>query len=350
MAKISGNSEETEGSSTEWHKRATIAVDGGQEPIRIDKFLVGRLEHTSRNKIKKSAEEGMIKVNGSAVRTNYKVRPGDEIIIFTAREPIDTRVLPEDIPLDIRYEDDTIIVVHKPAGMVVHPAHGNYTGTLLNGLAWHLGYRSKEGITPGVNRFGLVHRIDKDTSGLLVIGKTEAALNELASQFYHHTTERTYKALVWGNFEEEIGRIEAHIGRHPRFRKKMTAFPDGSQGKQAITHYKVLEDFHYVSLIECQLETGRTHQIRVHMQWLGHPLFNDQTYGGDSIRKGTVFNKYKQFVNNCFKLLPRQALHAQSLGFVHPTTGKKMVFDSELPEDMQAAIDKWRKYVSIKRF
>lgn len=343
MARKTGDSNKNE---EKWHKRTDIMVDANQEPLRIDKFLTIRLERTARSKIQKHISEGMILVNGDVVKSNYKVRPGDEIEVFTTREPVDTRVIPEDMPVDIRYEDDDIIVVHKPAGIVVHPANGHYTGTLLNGLAWHLGYRSQDGITPEIERFGLVHRIDKDTSGLLVVGKTEQALNHLAKQFFEHTTERTYKALVWGNFESSEGVIDVNIGRHPRFRKKMNAFPEGEEGKRAVTHYKVLEDMHYVSLLQCNLETGRTHQIRVHMQHFNHPLFNDSTYGGDRIRKGTVFGKYSQFVNNCFKLLPRQALHAQSLGFIHPTTGEKMEFSSTLPEDFQAALDKWRKYVS----
>lgn len=328
----------------DWYERTSITVDGKQEPLRIDKFLVIRIEHATRNKIQQAAEAGMIQVNKKPVKPNYKIKPGDEIVVYTTKAPVDTRVIPEDIPLDVRYEDDALMVVHKPAGMVVHPANGNYTGTLLNGLAWHLGYRSQEGIDPDISRFGLVHRIDKETSGLLVIGKTEKALAHLAQQFFDHTTERTYQALVWGNFEDTNGTIETHIGRHTRFRKKMSAFPDGEHGKPAITHYTVLEDFHYVSLLECQLETGRTHQIRVHMQHAGHPLFNDSTYGGDRIVKGTVFNKYRQFVDNCFKIIPRQALHAKTLGFIHPVTEEKMIFDSELPEDFKAVLEKWRGY------
>lgn len=338
-----------EDANEDWYERTSITVDGRQEPLRIDKFLTNRIEHATRNKIQQAASAGMILVNNGPVKSNYKIKPGDEIVVYTTKAPVDTRVIPEDIPLDIRYEDEALMVVHKPAGMVVHPANGNYTGTLLNGLAWHLGFRSQEGIDPEISRFGLVHRIDKNTSGLLVIGKTEQALTRLAQQFFDHTTERTYQALVWGNFEESAGTIEAHIARNPRFRKKMAAFPEGEQGKHAVTHYSVLADFHYVSLVACKLETGRTHQIRVHMQYSGHPLFNDSTYGGDRIVKGTVFSKYRQFIDNCFKILPRQALHAKTLGFIHPTTGEKMIFDSELPEDFQAVVKKWRDYTTSQR-
>ncbi len=337
-----------EDTNEDWYERTSITVDGRQEPLRIDKFLTNRIEHATRNKIQQAAEAGMIRVNHEPVKSNYKIKPGDEIVVYTTKAPVDTRVIPEDIPLDVRYEDEAIMVVHKPAGMVVHPGNGNYTGTLLNGLAWHLGFRSQEGIDPEVSRFGLVHRIDKYTSGLLVIGKTEQALAHLAQQFFDHTTERTYQALVWGHFEASSGTIEANIARNPRFRKKMAAFPEGEHGKQAVTHYTVLEAFHYVSLLACRLETGRTHQIRVHMQYSGHPLFNDSTYGGDRIVKGTVFSKYRQFIDNCFKILPRQALHAKTLGFIHPTTGKKMTFDSELPEDFQAVLHKWREYTKTK--
>lgn len=345
MKKEPGPSQEEKTVASDWYERVSLTVDGGQEPVRIDKFLKTRIEHATRNKIQQAAQAGMICVNGNPVKPNYKVKPGDEIIVYTTKEPVDTRVIPEDLPLDIRYEDEAVMVIHKPAGMVVHPGNGNYTGTLLNGLAWYLGYRSPEGIDPELSRFGLVHRIDKDTSGLLVIGKTEQALSHLAKQFFDHSVDRTYLALAWGDFEKPEGSVAAYIGRNPRFRKKMAAFPEGGQGKPATTHYKVLERFHYVTLLECRLETGRTHQIRVHMQHIGHPLFNDSTYGGDRIIKGTIFTKYRQFINNCFSLLSRQALHARSIGFVHPRTGERMHFDSELPEDFKAVLEKWRKYV-----
>ena len=327
-----------------WYERNSLTVDARQEPLRIDKFLTNRIEHATRNKIQQAATAGMILVNNEPIKSNYKIKPGDVIVVYTTKAPVDTRVVPEDIPLDIRYEDEAIIIVHKPPGMVVHPGNGHYTGTLLNGLAWHLGYRSQDGIDPEISRFGLVHRIDKDTSGLLVIGKTEQALSHLARQFFEHSTERTYQALVWGHLEEKSGTIHAAIGRNPRFRKKMAAFPEGEQGKAATTHYQVLQDFHYVSLLECKLETGRTHQIRVHMQYIGHPLFNDATYGGDRIVKGTIHSKYRQFVDNCFRIMPRQALHARTLGFIHPTTGEPMQFDSELPEDFKAVLEKWQHY------
>ncbi len=345
MNKEPGPPSEEHAADADWYERVSLKVDGGQEPLRIDKFLTARIEHATRNKIQQAAQAGMILVNSNPIKPNYKIKPGDEIVVYTTKEPVDTRVIPEKLPLDIRFEDEEVLVVHKPAGMVVHPANGNYTGTLLNGLAWYMGYRSQEGVDPELSRFGLVHRIDKDTSGLLVVGKTQQALNHLAKQFYDHSVDRTYQALAWGDFEEPEGTIEAQIGRNPRHRKKMAAFPEGEYGKPAITHYKVLEKFHYVTLLECRLETGRTHQIRVHLQHIGHPLFNDSTYGGDRIVKGTVFTKYRQFVDNCFSLLPRQALHARSLGFIHPRTGERLYFESELPPDIKAVLEKWRSYV-----
>lgn len=332
-----------EESSAQPEERLRITVDKGQEPLRIDKFLMNRIEHATRNKIQQAIDEGFVLVNNERVKTNYKIKPADEIIVFETRTPESTEVIPEEIALDITYEDDELMVINKPAGMVVHPGCGNYSGTLVNGLAHYMNVDKEH---PELPRVGLVHRIDKNTSGLIVIGKTEHAMNKLAAQFKAHTAYRRYIALAWGDFEEEEGTVEAHIGRNLRFRKKMDAFPDGDYGKEAITHYKVLERFNYVTLLELRLETGRTHQIRVHMKHIGHPLFNDSTYGGDSIVKGTVFTKYKQFVENCFKTLPRHALHAKELGFVHPTTGEYMQFNSEIPEDINLVVEKWRIYTN----
>lgn len=338
--------QEDEEGSEELYERLTITVDQRQEPLRIDKFLTARIEHATRNKVQQAAEAGLVLVNDQPVKSNYKIRPGDHILVYSYREPPDTQIIPEDIPLNIVYEDDDLMIVNKPAGMVVHPGSGNRSGTLVNGLAWYLGAREAVEGEPPVPRFGLVHRIDKDTTGLLVVAKSEKAMNDLARQFFDHTVKRRYEALVWGDFEQEEGRIEVHIGRHQRFRKIMDAFPDGEHGKHAVTHFKVLERFHYVTRIECRLETGRTHQIRVHMRYIGHPLFNDATYGGDRVVKGTVFAKYKQFVDNCFSLIPRQALHARSLGFVHPRTREQMYFESELPDDFRQVVEKWREYGS----
>lgn len=324
-------------------ERLRITTDKRQEPLRIDKFLMNRVEGATRNKIQQSLELGYILVNGANVKPNYKVKAGDEIVVLDIRRPETIEIIPENLPLDIVYEDEHVLVINKKAGMVVHPGCGNYSGTLVNGVAYYL--RSEHIDTEGLPRVGLVHRIDKDTSGLVVIAKSEKAMADMASQFKKHTVYRRYIALVWGNIEEEEGTIIAHVGRHQRFRKIMAAYPDGDYGKEAITHYKVLERFNYVTLLELRLETGRTHQIRVHMKHKGHPLFNDATYGGDAIVKGTVFAKYKQFVDNCFKILPRHALHAKELGFTHPQTRQWMQFDSQLPEDMQQVIDKWRVYV-----
>jgi 23S rRNA pseudouridine1911/1915/1917 synthase len=300
--------------------------------------------NTSRNKIQNAAKAGNILVNESAVKPNYKVKPGDIISVVLPHPPRVTDIFPEDIPLEVVYEDQDVIVINKPAGMVVHPAYANFTGTLLNALA---GYFEKTGKHEVENGFGyLVHRIDKDTSGLLLVAKNEMAQTTLAKQFFDHTVERVYHAIAWGDFEEDEGTIEGHVGRHPKDRRMMTVYKDGSYGKPAISHYKVLERLGYVTLVQCKLETGRTHQIRAHFRYVGHPLFNDERYGGDQIVKGTTFTKYKQFVQNCFKMIPRQALHAKTLGFVHPTTRKKLFFDSELPEDMQQVIEKWRNYAS----
>lgn len=320
-------------------ERMRITADRGQELLRIDKFLMNRVEGATRNKIQQAIETGFIKVNGQVVKPNYKVRAGDEIVIWDNRRPESTEIIPEELPLDIVYEDDDVLVINKPAGMVVHPGCGNYSGTLVNGLAWYL--KVEEATLP---RVGLVHRIDKDTSGLVVVAKTEKAMADLNGQFKKHTVHRRYIALVWGDFEEDEGTVVAHVGRHQRFRKIMDAYPDGEHGKEAITHYKVLERFNYVTLLELRLETGRTHQIRVHMKSIGHPLFNDGTYGGAHIVKGTVFNRYKQFVENCFKILPRQALHAKELGFTHPRTREWIQFSSDLPADIQEVVEKWRAY------
>ena len=315
-------------------------VPKGQLLLRIDKFLMNLIPNATRNKIQNAATAGDIYVNDVPVKSNYRVKPLDIVRIMLTHPPFENRVDPENIPLDIVYEDDTLLLINKPAGFVVHPGHGNYTGTLVNALAYHfenLPMNSSE-------RPGLVHRIDKDTTGLLVIAKTEAAMTHLAKQFEAKTSEREYVAMVWGTVKEDEGTIEGNIARHVKDRMQMSVFEDPTIGKHAVTHYKVLERFGYVTLVSCILETGRTHQIRVHMKYIGHPIFNDERYGGNLILKGTTFTKYKQFIDNCFKVLPRQALHAKTLGFVHPTTGEMMRFDTELPQDMQDCIEKWRNY------
>lgn len=315
-------------------------VPKGKLLLRIDKFLMNLIPNATRNKIQNAASAGDIYVNDVPVKSNYRVKPFDVVRIMLSHPPFENRVDPENIPLNIVYEDDSLLLINKPADFVVHPGHGNYTGTLVNALAYHfenLPMNSSE-------RPGLVHRIDKDTTGLLVIAKTEAAMTHLAKQFEAKTTEREYIAMVWGNVKEDEGTIEGNISRHLKDRMQMAVFEDPTIGKPAVTHYKVLERFGYVTLVSCILETGRTHQIRVHMKHIGHPLFNDARYGGDLILKGTTFTKYKQFIDNCFKILPRQALHAKTLGFVHPTTGEMMRFDTELPQDMQDCIEKWRNY------
>lgn len=328
----------------ELYERLTIQVDKGQEPLRIDKFILNRVVNTSRNKIQQAIDNGMVLVNNQAIKSNYKVKPFDQIIFYSDTDPVTYEIIPEQMDLNIVFEDDHVMVINKPAGLVVHPGSGNFNGTLINGVAWHLKQQQPDLDESKLPRFGMVHRIDKNTSGLIVLAKSELAAMKLAKQFFDHTVERKYIALVWGNFEDVQGTITGHIARHQRFRKLMDVYPDGDHGKEAITHYSVLEDLKYVSLVECRLETGRTHQIRVHMQHIGHPLFNDETYGGDSIVKGTVFSKYKQFVENCFSICNRQALHAKTLGFTHPFTEKEMKFDSELPNDMKAVIEKWRGY------
>lgn len=321
--------------------RLQFTVDKKQTALRIDKFLLTKIENATRSKIQQAIEEEKVLVNNSGVKTNYKIKPGDEITVFETRKPESTEIIAQELPLDITYEDEELLIINKNPGMVVHPGCGNYSGTLVNGLAHYL---KKDKDAAELPRVGLVHRIDKNTSGLIVVAKTEEAMANLAAQFKDHTAHRRYIALVWGDLPEDEGTIEAHIGRHQRFRKKMEAYPDGEIGKEAITHYKVLERFNYVTLLELRLETGRTHQIRVHMKHIGHPLFNDSTYGGDRIVKGTIFSKYKQFIDNCFKALQRHALHAKELGVTHPKTNERMMFDSELPEDMAIVIEKWRNY------
>lgn len=319
-------------------------ADPGQGLLRIDKFISNRIEGTSRNRIQTAAEAGCILVNDIVVKSNYRVKPGDEVTIMMDYPRRELKVIAENIPLNVVYEDEELMVINKPAGLVVHPGHGNYTGTLVNGLV----YRYKDLDLYGGNdpRPGLVHRIDKNTSGLIVVAKTELAKINLSLQFFNKTTKRKYVALVWGNLVENEGTIEGNIARSPKNRQVYTVFPDGDHGKTAVTHYRVIERLGYVNLVECVLETGRTHQIRVHMKHIGHPLFNDDVYGGNVILKGTTFAKYKQFVQNCFALMPGQALHAKSLGFVHPVTHEEMIFDSELPDNFKQVIDKWRNYIS----
>ncbi|SIS53490.1 RluA family pseudouridine synthase [Belliella pelovolcani] len=324
-----------------------MVIDKKQSMVRIDKYLTDKLANATRNKVQTAIDNGHITVNGKTVKSNYKIKPGDEIKVFLEKPVMHTEVIPEELPLDIIYEDDYLLIINKPPGMVVHPAHGNWTGTLVNGLVHY--FNQLPELPGNSGRPGLVHRIDKDTSGLLVIAKSEAAMTDLANQFFHHTIDRTYIALVWGEPEADEGTINAHVGRSAKDRKVMMAFPDGSQGKHAITHYKVLKRLRYVSLIQCNLETGRTHQIRAHMKHIGHPLFNDTMYGGDKIRKGTQFSKYKSFVQNCFDLMPRQALHAKSLGFVHPITKKHVYFEVPLPEDFSSVLEKWEQYVVFEK-
>lgn len=330
--------------SEELFERETIICAKGQEPLRIDKFLMGRIEGATRNKIQQAIEAERVLLNDKPIKSNYKVRPLDKIVIYQDYLPENNTILPENIPIKIVYEDEDIMVIDKQPGMVVHPGSGNPGGTLVNAVAWHLKQQNPDVNELDLARFGLVHRIDKNTSGLLVMAKAPSAMTKLAKQFFDHTVHRRYVALVWGDFDEEEGTVVAHVGRHQRFRKLFTTYPEGEYGKDAVTHYKVLERFNYVTLLECRLETGRTHQIRVHMQSIGHPLFNDDTYGGDKIVKGTVFTKYKQFVDNCFILCPRQALHAQQLGFIHPRTNEFVKFESPLPDDMKSVTEKWRKY------
>lgn len=325
-----------------------IQVDKGQTLIRIDKFLTARIENVSRNRIQNAAEAGTIYVNGIPVKSNYRIKPNDLITILLAFPPRDAEILPENIPLDIIYEDSDILLLNKHAGLVVHPGHGNFNGTLVNALTWHNTMQAYGEIREPYIFPLLVHRIDKDTTGIMLVAKTELAQYKLAKQFFDHTIQRRYEALVWGDFKEDEGTITGHVGRHLKDRIQQDVYPDGDHGKHAVTHYKVVERFGYVTLVECQLETGRTHQIRAHMKHIGHPLFNDELYGGDRIIKGTVFSKYKQFVMNCFEMLPRQALHARSLGFIHPISNEPIFFTSELPADMGGVVQKWREYRSNK--
>ena len=324
----------------ELYEHFSFKVDKGQEPLRIDKFLINRIENASRNKIQIAAKNGFIFANDNPVKQNYKVKPGDEVKVMFTHPPYENLLEPEKIEFEIIYEDKDVLVVNKPPNLVVHPGHGNYTGTLLNGVLYHVNELPEN----SSGRPGLVHRIDKDTSGLLVVAKTEIAMRNLSEQFFLKQTERKYIALTWGSFTENQGTVDNYLSRDKKNRMIMSVTEDENYGKRAITHYKVLQDFNYVSLIECQLETGRTHQIRAHMKYLGNPIFNDERYGGNKIIKGTIFTKYKQFVENCFKILPRQALHAQSLGFNHPRTNKQMKFESQLPEDISLCLEKWKNY------
>jgi 23S rRNA pseudouridine1911/1915/1917 synthase len=337
-------SEEGEENSETLYERLNLLVDRGQEPIRLDKFLTARIENISRNKVQQAIDGGRVLVNNKIAAANYKIRPGDNIVCFSDRQVMGEEIVPEKMPLNIFYEDDEVLIINKPPGLVVHPASGNYSGTLINGVAYYLREKNQAITEETLPRFGLVHRIDKNTSGLMVIAKTSRAVASLAKQFFDHQVKRQYIALVWGDLKEDEGTIIAHVGRHQRFRKIFDSYPEGDHGKEAITHYKVLERFGYVTLVRCILETGRTHQIRVHMKYIGHPLFNDETYGGDKILKGTIFTRYKQFVENCFAVCPRQALHAKTIGFVHPSTQAEMLFESELPDDMRDVINKWRNY------
>lgn len=326
----------------EMYEHFRFVADKGQQMIRVDKFLVDRLERTSRNRVQQAADAGCLIVNGKAAKSSYKVKPGDVVSIVMDRPRYEFEIIAQDIPLDIVYEDDHVLVVNKPAGLVVHPGHGNYTGTLVNALAWH--FKDNPDYDVSDPRLGLVHRIDKDTSGLLVIAKTPEAKTDLGLQFFRKSTKREYVAVVWGDFEGDNGTITGNIARNPRNKLQMCVTDDPEVGKHAVTHYSVLERFGYVTVVKCVLETGRTHQIRVHMLSQGHPLFNDARYGGDRILKGTTFAKYRQFVENCFQTCPRQALHARTLGFVHPHTGEEMYFEAPLPDDMTGLIDKWRQY------
>ena len=330
----------------EMYEHFRFVADKGQTLLRVDKFLVTRMENASRNRIQQAAEAGCILVNGKAVKSNYRVKPLDVVSIVMDRPRYECEIIAQDIPLEIVYEDADVLVVNKPAGLVVHPGHGNYSGTLVNALAWH--FRDNPDYDVSDPRLGLVHRIDKDTSGLLVIAKTPEAKTHLGLQFFHKTTQRKYVALVWGAMEHDEGRIEGHIGRSLKDRLQMTVFPNGDYGKSAVTHYRTIERLGYVSVVECVLETGRTHQIRVHMKHIGHTLFNDERYGGDQILRGTTFAKYRQFVQNCFDTCQRQALHAKTLGFKHPRTGQDMFFDTDVPSDMTALIERWRQYTSAR--
>ena len=338
------NTEQFEDNS-ELYEHYRIVADPGQTLLRVDKFLGYHIANVSRNKIRQAAQAGNILVNDKVVKQNHRVHPGDVVSVVLTYPPREVDIFPQDIPIEIVYEDDDVLIVNKQAGLVVHPAHGNWDGTLLNALNY---YFEKTG-QKIENRFGyLVHRIDKNTTGLLLIAKNEEAQTKIAKQFFEHTVDRSYTALVWGDFEEDEGTIQGHIGRSLKDRRMMTVFPDGEYGKSAISHYKILKRFGYVSLVECRLETGRTHQIRAHFKYIRHPLFSDATYGGDQILKGTTFTKYKQFVQNCFKMIPRQALHAKSIGFTHPSTNERMFFESDLPSEMKQVIEKWEHYTQYR--
>lgn len=336
--------QELEEDEEELYEHHRIVVEKGQELVRLDKYLMMRMQNATRNKIQNGIDLGLVKVNDIVTKASYKVKPFDVVTVSLPHPPREGGIEPENIPLNIVYEDDDLLVVNKPAGMVVHPAFGHWEGTLVNALVYH--FQNLPTHRNGEARPGLVHRIDKETSGLLVIAKNDYAMTHLAKQFFDHSIERTYYALVWGELKNEEGTVTGHIGRSIKDRKIRAVFPDGSVGKHAVTHYKVLKNLRYVSLVKCNLETGRTHQIRVHFKHIGHPLFNDSTYGGDRILRGTLFSKYEQYVGNCFKICPRHALHAKSLGFIHPTTGEFMQFDTDLPEDMQNLLEKWEKYVN----
>ena len=334
--------EENDNINDDLYEHFKFTAGEGQEPLRVDKFLMNFIENATRNKIQLAIKAGNVLVNETVVKSNYKVKARDVVRVVLAHPPHENLLVPEDIPLDIVFEDEEVIVVNKPAGIVVHPGHGNYSGTLVNGLIYHFQHLPKN----SNDRPGLVHRIDKDTSGLLVVAKTEFSMANLASQFFNRTTERVYLALVWGSLAEDEGTITGNIGRSLKNRLQMDVFTDGEHGKHAVTHYRVLERFSYVTLVECKLETGRTHQIRAHFKHIGHTLFNDERYGGNIILKGTTYTKYKQFVDNCFKILPRQALHAKTLGFEHPVTKEKLFFNSEIPDDFQQCLEKWRNYTA----
>jgi len=336
------DTEDIENGNDDLYEHFRFKADKGQQPLRVDKYLMNRVENATRNKIQKAAKDGNIYVNDVAVKSSYKVKGNDVVTVLFEHPPYELLLTPEDIPLDIVYEDEELLVVNKVAGMVVHPGHGNYSGTLINALIFHFENLPNN----SSNRPGLVHRIDKDTSGLLVVAKTEEAMTHLSKQFFNKTSEREYIALVWGNVEEDSGTIEGNIGRHPKNRLQNTVYEDDfeERGKAAITHFEVIERLGYVTYVKCKLETGRTHQIRVHMKYIGHTLFNDERYGGEKILKGTTFTKYKQFVDNCFKILPRQALHARTLGFEHPKTSEMMRFEAPIPEDISECLDKWRNY------
>lgn len=353
---MSGFEEEVEDLNEEaqdLYEHHNIIVEKGQFMLRIDKFVMMRLANTTRTKIQNACDSGFVRVNGKPVKSNYRIKPLDEISIVLTVPPRDVEVVPENIPVDITYEDDYLLIVNKKPGMVVHPGYGNYRGTLVNALAYHFQnlptMRTKLNNDVYMERPGLVHRIDKNTSGIIIIAKTELAMTRLAKDFFDRTMDRKYVAIVWGDLKEDTGTIVGNVGRNLKDRKKMDVFPEGSEhGKHAITHYKVIERFGYITFIECKLETGRTHQIRVHFKHIGHPLFNDNEYGGDIILKGLNTAKYKQFIQNCFDLLPRQALHAKTLGITHPINKEKLFFDSEIPNDMQAVLEKWRKYMKDK--